>query len=154
MLWASRRDSGGPWSRAVPTNISNDESNINAGPLPDGRVYLLGNSVYRPKSTGQNTLRFRDPITVATSTDGIAFDRAYAVASCTNLSATSTCTPRYRPSPTESGGKNPGPSYPQGISVVAPAPEQLRGFYVAYSNNKEDIWVTRLQFSDFKLRAT
>ena len=79
----------------------------------------------------------------------MTFDKAHSLASCTNLSATSTCAPRYQPSPGVSGGKNPGPSYPQGMAVVAPAPAALRGFYVAFSNNKEDIWVSRVPFDKF-----
>ena len=142
------------WGAPLPTNISNDESNLNAGALPDGRVYLLHNAVFRSKdddaaAVGLGTLRFRDPITLATSVDGAVFDKAHAIASCTNLSATSTCAPRYQPSPGVSGGKNPGPSYPQGMAVVAPAPEVLRGFYAVYSNNKEDIWLTKVPFDSF-----
>jgi hypothetical protein len=156
------------WGAPLATNISNDESNLNTGPLPDGRIYLVHNAVFRAKAAaatgpsaagasqrpagagaGLGTLRFRDPITLATSADGVTFDKAHSLASCTNLSATSTCAPRYQPSPGVSGGKNPGPSYPQGMAVVAPAPAALRGFYVAFSNNKEDIWVSRVPFDKF-----
>jgi hypothetical protein len=138
------------WSQPLQTTIPNDESNMNAGALPDGRVFLTHNSVFRAKDdaappvaalappaahaapawqtagrshgsdlsgSGYGTLRFRDPLTIATSVDGLVFDKAYAVASCTNLSATSTCAPRVA-----GGGKNPGPSYPQGLAVTDPAP--------------------------------
>ena len=156
VLYASLREANASaaqraWGAPVPTNISNDESNLNAGPLPDGRVYLVHNAVLRAKKDAAKlgTLRFRDPITLATSADGVNFDRAHSLASCTNLSATSQCAPRYQPSPGVSGGKNPGPSYPQGMAVVAPAPEALRGFYVAFSNNKEDIWITKTPFDAF-----
>ena len=44
----------------------------------------------------------------------------------------------------EGKGKTPGPSYPQAVSVVAPAPEALRGLYVAATNNKEDVWVVKV----------
>lgn len=56
----------------------------------------------------------------------------------------STCQPRYA-----GGGKNPGPSYPQGLAVVAPAPEAVRGFYVVATNNKEDVWITKIDFGSF-----
>lgn len=166
-LFASVRAIGGlqtDWSVPVKTDIPNDESNLNAGHLPDGRVYLLNNPVYEPKLGGERTsygvtapggratdvgaLRFRDPITVATSAAGVNFDSVAAVISCTKLSKNSTCAPRHQPGGV-SGGKNPGPSYPQGLTVVAPAPAAIRGFYVVCSNNKEDIWITKLEFESF-----
>ena len=39
---------------------------------------------------------------------------------------------------------NVGPSYPQGVSVVAPAPAAMRGLYVVATNNKEDVVLTRV----------
>ena len=87
----------------------------------DGRIYLLNNPVLRPKpplagqaeqGLGTETLRFRDPLTVALSTDGKNFSRVVSVMSCTNLSATSGCSPRLPGS-----GKNAGPSYPQGLAL-------------------------------------
>jgi hypothetical protein len=60
-LWASYRanktavSGQGPetqqraWGAPVLTNLPNDESNLNTGTLPDGRVYLLNNPVFRPK---------------------------------------------------------------------------------------------------------
>lgn len=138
-------------SPPVLTNIPNDESNLNTGPLPDGRVYLLNNPALMPKNDSRHlldpenleTLRFRDPITVATSMDGYIFNKAVAVISCTAL-PNSTCTPRV-----QGGGKNPGPSYPQGLPIVDPAPAKLHGFYFINSNNKEDIWVTKVPYSAF-----
>ena len=80
-----------------------------------GRIYLVHNVVFRNKSGADEggdededeggggglrmrgrsgELRFRDPITLATSRDGYAFDTAHAVVSCTQLTANSTCTPR------------------------------------------------------------
>ena len=51
-LFASVRHSPGQasWPAPVATNIPNDESNLNAGSLPDGRVYLVHNPVYAPKN--------------------------------------------------------------------------------------------------------
>ena len=42
-----------------------------------------------------------------------------------------------------------GPSYPQGVSVVAPAPAEHLGFYVVATNNKEDVWVAKLPYGSF-----
>ena len=107
---------------------------------------------------------------------GVEFDKVVSVMSCTNLSSTSRCSPRHRPSPSAAGGKNPGtlvvgecrprtcpfvfdvatcchvrtgPSYPQGMSVVAPAPEEHVGFYVVATNNKEDVWVAKVPYDSF-----
>jgi hypothetical protein len=46
-LWASRRQgsSQAGWSPVRETDIPNDKSNLNTGPLPDGRVYLVHNPV-------------------------------------------------------------------------------------------------------------
>lgn len=97
------------WSPVVATNISNDESNINSGLFPDGRVYLINNAVYCPKNETEgckslmlesvhaqdklNTkmLRFRDPLVLATTEDGIRFSNPHAVVSCSRLSKDSTC---------------------------------------------------------------
>ena len=37
----------------------------------------------------------------------------------------------------------------QGIAVLSPAPKAIQGFYVVNSNNKEDIWLTKVPFSAF-----
>jgi hypothetical protein len=118
-LWASYRANKtavagqGPeaqqraWGAPVLTNLPNDESNLNAGTLPDGRVYLLNNPVFRPKpsqssvvaaadaaAAPQMQLRFRDPVAVTLSEDGKNFSKVVSVMSCGNLSATSTCKQR------------------------------------------------------------
>ena len=66
-VYASTRGadrSQGAWGAPVLTNIPNDESNINAGTLPDGRIWFLNNPVFRPKHGSADTLRFRDPVTL------------------------------------------------------------------------------------------
>ena len=62
--------------------------------------------------------------------------------SCTTTGSTtgSNCTSRYKL-------KTPGPSYPQGLALLSPP--ALRAFYVASSNNKEDILVARIEFHEF-----
>jgi hypothetical protein len=65
-LYASTRV-GGPgnnWSDPVTTNLADDVSNINAGSLPDGRVYLLNNAM-------PNIVR--DPLYLSVSSDGYRF---------------------------------------------------------------------------------
>lgn len=153
-LYASMRSAAGQgsWSEPVRTSLPNDESNLNAGSLPDGRVYLVNNPVFIPKndtvaggSSGPptlGTLRFRDPIGLSTSKDGLRFDTMVAVMSCTDLASWSTCRPRY-----QGDGKNSGPSYPQGLTVVDPAPVEHQGFYVVATNNKEDVWLAKVPFS-------
>ncbi len=142
-LWASTRHNSTDqkaWTLIQSTNIPNDNSNINAGPLPDGRVYL----VHNPVTPANGDSWARDPVTVATSRDGYAFDTVAVALSCRNLTGLGNvdpCLPRF-----DGHAKNPGPSYPQATTVVAPAPENLRAFYVAASNNKEDIWVTRIEY--------
>ena len=61
---------------------------------------------------------------------------------CTGpLLKNSTCTARFA----ENG--NRGPSYPQALSVVAPAPAAIRGLYVVATNNKEDVVITKLPWA-------
>lgn len=123
-LWASMRTSPGQgsWSPPVPTNISNDWSNLNAGTLPDGRLYLLSNPL---------PMDARDPLVIATSKDGLDWGTAAVAMSCTLL-------------PTGNGsqcytGRNHGPSYPQGL--VVPSMEAL---FVVATNSKKDVWIARL----------
>ena len=133
----------GSWSPTVITDIPNDSSNINTGLLPDGRIFLTGNPVTRGHST-----MGRDPLTLATSKDGgWTFDSCGVVCTCNDLPVlparrawtNTSCVPAFNHS------VNHGPSYPQLLSVVAPmAPEDFIGTYVAFSNNKEDIYVVKL----------
>jgi hypothetical protein len=45
-LWSSYRIAPGePWIGPFKTNITDDTSNINAGTLPDGRVFLVSNAM-------------------------------------------------------------------------------------------------------------
>eukprot|EP01052_Picozoa_sp_SAG31_P037804 SAG31_NODE_4940_length_2847_cov_5.790393_1_plen_506_part_00 len=157
VLFASVRTAPGQqeWSPPARTNIPNDESNLNTGKLPDGRIFLLNNAVVIPKNETSTisvqaelgrteTLRFRDPLTIASSADGRHFNNSFAVMTCTNLSSTSTCSQRH-----SGTGKNWGPSYPQGLVVTAPAPAAHRGLWVVATNNKEDVWLVKLDFASF-----
>eukprot|EP01084_Bolivina_argentea_P050637 93132_1 len=131
----------GNWTYPQATNIPNDISNINCGYLPDKRIYLLSNPV---KPINQTHPTGRDPLTITTSKDGIIFDKIGVVMTCTDLSKTSTCHARY-----QGESKNPGPSYPQGVTVVDPAPIELQGIYVVATNNKEDVWLTYMKYDTF-----
>ena len=134
-LYASVRPRGATsqaaWTPVVLTDIPNDDSNINAGSLPDGRVYLVSNSL--PHAA-------REPLTVATSADGVSFDSVRVVMTCTDTGVTnSTCHSRNNV-----GG---GIAYPQALTVAPPAPAALQGFWVVATNNKEDVIIARVPFS-------
>ncbi|MBN1777060.1 MAG: hypothetical protein JW811_02970 [Clostridiales bacterium] len=90
---------------------------------PDGKFALF----YNPTRDGQH----RWPIAVVTGKDGHTFDHMLAVTGPM--------------SPLRYGGadKNLGPQYLRGICERNPqAPDG--GVWLAYSNNKEDIWVSRV----------
>jgi hypothetical protein len=124
------------WVGPLLTNIPDDNANLNAGPLPDGRVYLLSNAM-------PNLVR--DPLYLSTSKSGWSFNATTALVSC-NLPIFSSseqpygCLYRY-----QGGAKQGGCQYPQGMSVVKP--ESVQGFWAIFSLNKEDIWVLRSPFS-------
>jgi hypothetical protein len=118
-LWASKRNGTAQsgWSPVVETNIPNDKSNLNAGPLPDGRLYLVHNPVTPAPSPNVGSAArdvegkapsFRDPVTLSFSNDGLEWHGTGVALTCTDLSATSTCNLRY-----PGHAKNGGPSYPR-----------------------------------------
>ena len=140
---------------AIPTNLPNGYSHLNAGILPDHRTYFLNNPMVPQPSHG------RDPITLAPSKDGLAFQNIGVIMTCTDLGPTSTCTPRFdydydfnhnqnhNRAQARTPSKIPGPSYPQGVALTDPAPKELQALYVAASNNMEDIWVVRIEYDMF-----
>lgn len=122
LLWASvRTSSSSAWAPPQLTNIPDSCSNFNAGALSDGRRYLLSNA---------GPYGLRDPLTLALTRDGYAFDEVYAVVSCTQLSG---CVDRG------GNGGGPGVSYPQGVVVTEPP--AAAGLWIVASNNKEDVFV-------------
>ena len=132
-LWASMRGAGAQaWSEVALSPIPNDDSNINAGSLPSGAAFIVANAVPH---------RGRDPLTLALAGDGLNFTACVALLSCRGLRPNSTCVKRGP------GGASGGPSYPQALSVVAPAPGALRGLYVVATNNKEDVVVVRFPWT-------
>ena len=125
-LWASKRNgtSQSGWSPVVETNIPNDKSNLNAGPLPDGRLYLVHNPVTPSPRVGLaaeaaardvegKTPSFRDPVTLSFSDNGIEWHGTAVALTCTDLSATSSCDLRY-----PGHAKNGGPSYPRELRCL------------------------------------
>ena len=120
-------------SNATLTTMPNDYSNLNAGRLPDGRTYFLNNPVTPLTGNG------RDPVTLAWAKDGLTFANAGVIMTCSDLGPSSNCTSRFEL-------KTPGPSYPQAVALTDPAPKELQALYVAATNNKEDVWVVRIEF--------
>mmetsp|Transcript_16176 Transcript_16176/g.45074 ORF Transcript_16176/g.45074 Transcript_16176/m.45074 type:complete len:479 (+) Transcript_16176:133-1569(+) len=130
--WSIRESPSGQWSEVRDSNFPDIGSNLNAGQLPSGAVYVLSNAC--PKVLGPPK---RDPLVVSLAEDGILFTRAFAISTC--HMHLGTCVPRFPGS-----HKDSGPSYPQGVTVVGKGP--LDGLYVSFSNNKEDIWVTKVPY--------
>lgn len=119
------------WSKMETTNMPNDRSNLNAGVLPSGEIFL----VHNPCVGGPDK---RDPVVLATSIDGYNFNKAVAVMSCHNLSSTSKCGKRI-----SGKSKVTAPSYPQATTVLGPN----GALFVTATNNKEDVWVAQVPYS-------
>ena len=126
--------------------------------------------VHNPVTPSDGKSWARDPVTLALSSDGFTFDSAFVALTCHDLGGCSprcvskcwlfrsvffvlffyfsdvflqiSCAIRFA-----GHAKNPGPSYPQAITLVDPAPTELQGLYVVSSNNKEDIWITKFEYS-------
>jgi hypothetical protein len=140
-LWASRRV-GGPgaaWEGPVETNIADDVANINAGSLPDGRVFLVSNAM--PSV-------FRDPLFVSVAPDGVAFTETHVAVSCEMEVFKQTDTPRHSDNGClfryQGGSKQSGCQYPQTVFVTQDS--AFGGLWIIFSLNKEDIWVAKLPY--------
>lgn len=129
-LWASvRQTPQGPWSAVVPTDIPNQPANVNAGALPGGRRFLA-----------LNPCPSRDPLVLATSPDGLHWDRALAVVTCGDLAPNGAACRRRNPGRYTGTGL----AYPQVLVLDDPTlPTALQGLWMVWSANKEDIYVTR-----------
>jgi hypothetical protein len=98
-LYASVRIDGktqSNWSDIALTNIPNDDSNINAGVLPEGNgVFLVANGV---------PARVRDPVTLSMSQDGLNWSSCRVAQTCTDFPEIpkSTCKGRCGCSPCSS----------------------------------------------------
>ena len=111
VLLSSSRDTASmsnQWSAAVPTSIPDLGSNLNAGSLADGSVFLVWNGVPRPSVNDTLCSRMspvRNPLTLALSRDGTVFEKAWALYNNT------------RPKRYCGSAKPFGPSYPQARHV-------------------------------------
>jgi hypothetical protein len=101
----------------VKTNIPDSPSLTCVGKLPGGQVYLIGNQI--PKQWR------RDPLTIALSKDGFAFDRAWAI--------------RYGAPKIRYKGAHKGVGYQYPNATIVGD-----DLWVVYSVGKEDIGVTRV----------
>ena len=135
-LGGSVRAPGGNWSAPAVLDIPDDNGNLNAGSLPDGRVYLLSNAMPNVN---------RDPLFLSTSVDGQAFGHAVrALTACEQAMYKSLKQPLGCVYRHPGGSKQGGVQYPQGLALTTPG---LQGFWVIYSLNKEDIWLARVPFA-------
>ena len=104
---------------------------MNAGVLPDGRIFVLSNP-----ST-------RQTLVISLSSDGYNFSTAYDVASCSRAPFSDPRPPTSQPDGCKRRNTNPGVGfgvcYPQGVVV-----EELASLFVIVSNNPEDIWVLKI----------
>ena len=115
------RDDGATWSEPAVTGYTDCSSRFHFGRLPDGRCFGL--TCPKPRSR-------RTPLVLATSDDGVAFDRHYL------LGDTAAAGPRLP-------GNHKGGRY--GYPVL-----HLDGdtAYAIYSIAKEDVAVCRFRLSD------
>jgi len=128
-LWKSSwtalsRDNGKTWSKPVvaPTLVM-AQAKVWGQKTPDGRYALL----YNPRADN----RHRWPLAIVTSDDGINFDDLLTV--------------QGEVSPRRYDGldKAYGPQYVRGIVADNPQPPGA-AFWVTYSMNKDDLWVSRI----------
>lgn len=135
----------GSWSEMLSdSNFPDIGSKINAGPLPSGAVYMLNNACPKP---WRKRKPLRDPLVLSLSQDGLVFTKAMAITSCYNEHLNG-CAPRY-PGFAKTATAD-GPAYPQGVTVTGKGPE-LDGLYVAFTNNKEDVWVVKVSYSELAM---
>jgi predicted neuraminidase len=115
------RDNGTRWSNPVQTNIPDSTARFATGQLPDGTTWLINNP--GPKKFDRSLL------TIALSSDGVVFDRAFIV--------------RGEPTQMRYEGKSKlnGWQYPHAIVHDG-------HLFVAYSINKEDVGLTKIDLQD------
>ena len=122
------QDQGATWTVPQKTNFPDATARSFAGNLPDGRAYIINNPNTTPSKTHPSIGR-RVPLVISLSHDGIVFDRALAI----RAEATAM---RYK-----GINKANGWQYPNALT--------WNGYlYVAYSINKEDVGVTRIDLAD------
>ena len=138
LCFAERAGAAADWSEPAPAGFPDSGSNLNAGTLPDGRVFVLSNSFERRQ------------LVLSLSRDGYHFTRAFDVAACSRAPFSSAAQPdgcRRRNPPLDGGS---GPQYPQGVVV----PELGNSLFVTVSNNPEDIWVLKIPLAALQEETT
>jgi hypothetical protein len=123
------------WSAVGLSDIPDTGSNFDAGNLPDGRPFLLANSM--PDI-------IRDPLFLSTSGDGWNFNATLALTSCSLPVYASADQPTGCLSRFNIDSKEFGCQSPQALVLTAPG---FEGFWATYSLNNEDIWVLHAPFS-------
>jgi hypothetical protein len=115
------RENGARWSDPVQTKFPDSTARFSTGQLPDGTTWLINNP--GPKKFGRALL------TIALSTDRSVFDRAFIV--------------RGEPTQMRYEGKSKvnGWQYPHAIVHHG-------SLFVAYSINKEDVGLTKIDLKD------
>lgn len=148
VLLSSSRDTSSPantWSEVAPTNIPDLGSNLNAGSMADGSVFLVWNGVPRPSVNDTMCSRkspVRNPLTLAISSNGgTVFDKAWALYNST------------RPKRYCGSAKPFGPSYPQAREVTGEGPA-LDGLWAVYSINKVRQWASACQCMHVEMLRT
>lgn len=117
-------DNGETWTQAVRSHTLETSTGKVWGQKGNDGSYVLA---YNPSTDTAH----RWPLAVATGSNGQDFGELYSV-----LPIVPVC--RYA-----GRLKNLGPQYIRGIGEYNPRPED-NAFYLTYSNNKEDIWVSRI----------
>mmetsp|Transcript_6611 Transcript_6611/g.14553 ORF Transcript_6611/g.14553 Transcript_6611/m.14553 type:complete len:344 (-) Transcript_6611:38-1069(-) len=115
------------WTAPNFTSIPDSHTRTCTSALPDGRIYLVGSQL--PKAGD------RDPLTLALSPDGLAFDKVVAVRA--------NAPPRRYPGK----AKGPGFQYPSAVWFKQEKTNSTKILFT-YSVNKEDIEVSILDVSD------
>jgi len=115
-------DNGETWTDPVTTNFADSTARFCFGALPDGSTYLVSNP--GPERGSRRLL------TIALSSDGRTFDRAWLLNSALTV-------PRF-----EGHAKVPGWQY-------AHALVRDGALHVIYSMNKEDVGLTRIPIEQF-----
>jgi len=121
VLWQTQSYDGGvSWTNAYPTNFSNDSSKFDVGRLPDGRYFIVSNTVVGSK---------RLPLTISLSKDGYSFTEEYII--------------RDEPYTVRKPGLDKGGAYGYPTCTM-----DNKYLYISYSIGKEVIEVTRIKLSD------
>lgn len=123
-LAALSRDHGKTWSKPVGVpSLVMAQAKIWGQKTPDGRYALL----YNPRRDN----RHRWPLAIVTGSDGINFDHLLTVQG------------EVPPRRYDGLDKAYGPQYVRGIVEDNPQPPGS-AFWVTYSMNKDDIWISRI----------